>query len=440
LRDFSLFDDIVTEQYRLKSNDINANDVPIDSALIAMQKELEKSPADSLTAVGDSAGTSTAALPPAIDPHRDGYIVIEDYTPGGNGIARLRAAFSHAGERCVRLAFVGDSYIEGDIFTQDVRAQLQEAYGGSGVGYINMYSEFPCFRRSVVQSGSGWNVSVAGKKGFRIGKCWLSEQYSAPSGTTAKAKYSGTKKIAHAATWSRSTLALWAPNGGEIAMCANGGEWITHDVEASENLQSVAIDSAVTRSIEVSIPAGNDITALGVWLNARSGVAVDCMSSRGFSGVTLRDLSPQVCRQLGCAGIDYDLIVLEFGINAMSASQTDYTSYGKIMTKVLEHVRECYPNSVIMMMGVGDRGQKHGSEVKSMPGTAGMIAAQRDAARQAGCLFWDTREAMGGEGSIITWANATPPRANKDYVHLNHHGGSVLAGEFVKSLQHALTN
>ena len=186
---------------------------------------------------------------------------------------------------------------------------------------------------------------------------------------------------------------------------------------------------------EVSVPAGSDVTALGVWLDSYCGVAVDCMSSRGFSGVTLRDISPEVCRALTDAGLGYDFIVLEFGINAMSAGQTDYTSYGKLMAKVVEHIRNCYPNAVIMLMGIGDRGQKQGAEVRSMPSAVHMVDAQRQVARATGILFWDTREAMGGDGAIVSWAGASPPRANKDYIHLNHHGGAVLATEFVKSLK-----
>ena len=75
-----------------------------------------------------------------------------------------------------------------------------------------------------------------------------------------------------------------------------------------------------------------------------------------------------------------------------------------------------------------------------MKTAAAMTAAQRDIARNTGCVFWDTREAMGGENSIVAWAKADPPRANKDYIHLTHHGGSVLAKEFVKSLLHAVKN
>ena len=40
------------------------------------------------------------------------------------------------------MAVVGDSYIEGDIFTQDPRELFQDAYGGEGVGCVNMHSDF----------------------------------------------------------------------------------------------------------------------------------------------------------------------------------------------------------------------------------------------------------------------------------------------------------
>ena len=53
------------------------------------------------------------------------------------------------------------------------------------------------------------------------------------------------------------------------------------------------------------------------------------------------------------------------------------------------------------------------------------MISQRDIARNSRCIFWDTREAMGGENSIVDWANANPSRANKDYIHLTHSGGAV---------------
>ena len=133
---------------------------------------------------------------------------------------------------------------------------------------------------------------------------------------------------------------------------------------------------------------------------------------------------------------DYDLIILEFGINALTAKQTNYDVYMSHLVEVINNVRQCYPNADIMLMGIGDRGEKKGGEVKSMSTAKFMVDAQRQAARRAHCLFWDTRAAMGGDGAIVAWAS--DGRANKDYIHLTHKGGKELATYLFNALQNLL--
>ena len=133
---------------------------------------------------------------------------------------------------------------------------------------------------------------------------------------------------------------------------------------------------------------------------------------------------------------DYNLIILEFGINAMSPKQTNYSVYSNRMVDVINHVRQCYPRADILVMGVGDRGEKRGGTVRSMSTAQAMISAQRDAARRAQCLFWDTREAMGGEGAVVEWSGAG--LINKDYIHMTHKGGARLARALFEALQHDL--
>ncbi|MCF0214693.1 MAG: hypothetical protein HUK13_09740, partial [Muribaculaceae bacterium] len=96
----------------------------------------------------------------------------------------------------------------------------------------------------------------------------------------------------------------------------------------------------------------------------------------------------------------------------------------------------CYPNADILLLGIGDRGQKSGGEVHSMVTAPKMVAAQRRAAQKAGCLFWDTREAMGGEDAIVDWRNRK--LVNGDYIHLNHNGGKELGKLLFESLNRAV--
>ena len=103
------------------------------------------------------------------------------------------------------------------------------------------------------------------------------------------------------------------------------------------------------------------------------------------------------------------------------------------MLEVVQKVKACYPGSDILVMGIGDRGEKRGGAIHSMVGTKNMVEAQRDVARQTHSLFWDTKEAMGGEDAIVKWSGNG--WANKDYVHLTHKGGKQLAAEMVNAIK-----
>jgi hypothetical protein len=106
------------------------------------------------------------------------------------------------------------------------------------------------------------------------------------------------------------------------------------------------------------------------------------------------------------------------------------------MQQVVAQVRKCYPNADILLLGIGDRGQKLGGEVQSLPTSQAMVDAQRNAAKASGCLFWDTREAMGGTNAAIAWREQG--LINADYIHLNAKGGATLADTFIKSFKSAL--
>ena len=62
----------------------------------------------------------------------------------------LRRDWPTAARRApVRIAVLGDSFIEGDILTADLREKLQQAYGGGGAGFAPMASPLTAFRRTI---------------------------------------------------------------------------------------------------------------------------------------------------------------------------------------------------------------------------------------------------------------------------------------------------
>lgn len=424
VKDFSLFRDILPDSLLTFNEGESLEE--IDPELLKAQQQ-----ASAVAAQLDENGQPiyNDTILTEVKPSRVGdLVVIEDYTVGEVGLYHFRKALQEG--RLARMTVLGDSYIEGDIFTQNLRENLQNAYGGEGTGYMSMHSDFPGFRRSVKQGGDGWTEYSAAKK-CDHSYVGVSEHYYMPKGN-ALATYKGVTALQHLDQWSVSRFLFIAPEPTTI-MVKTTADWIEYPVEGSPNVQAITVEG-LTGEFDVRT-SSRKLAALGVWLDGKSGVSVDCMSSRGYSGVTLAKVDVNLCRQMAEV-VDYDLIVLEFGINAMTAKQTDYTVYANKLVEVINHVRRCYPSADILLMGIGDRGEKVAGSVKSMRSAPYMVQAQRDAARRAHCLFWDTREAMGGDDAIVRWS--AEGKANKDYIHLTHKGGADLAQLMFNAMQQLL--
>jgi hypothetical protein len=69
-----------------------------------------------------------------------------------------------------------------------------------------------------------------------------------------------------------------------------------------------------------------------------------------------------------------------------------------------------------------------------LPRLAEIVAVQRKVAEAAGCGFYDQQEAMGGPGSIVSWAVEPESRAQRDRVHLTRTGYAQVAASFAGDL------
>lgn len=429
VKDFNLLADVLPPDSTAAVQGASAEIVDPE-LLLAMEEAVNDTVEETLEQVDPEmhlaqADEPTLPTPSEMLARKDGEMIIEDYTPDGSGLKNLKAAVESG--RLARIAMIGDSYIEGDIFSKDIRQQLQELYGGNGVGYVPPYSPISGFRRSVSVIGSeAWkshSLSSGKKPYLNI----AGEYYTAagPANVTYKSYKKSTDQLS---SWTQSKVVYIAPAAGKLTLI-NDTDTLVVDVTPSEEPQAATLSGSTQKFIVKSNVPG--MVFIGAWLDGDAGVSLDCMSVRGDSGITHRNISEELARMLR-RHIDYDLIIVEYGINALSAGQSDYKSYAKMMAGVIEKLKACYPNADILMLGVGDRGQKIGSEVHSLAPIANMVTSQRWAARTAGCLFWDTREAMGGADAIVDWRERG--LVNGDYIHLNSDGGRELASLLVKSL------
>ena len=435
IKDFDLFEDVFPRNYTSKTKTVATETYsdPELTELLSTAQNADKvpsegSPKNPVVATVDSTAvendsTETISLAETEIPEENiatgGSVRIENYGQEGP-LPRFRAALSQVGNRRVRVGIIGDSFIEGDILAADLRELLQQRYGGTGVGYMAMHNDFPGFRKSVRQSDSGWIMHDIRSMSRRDSMRTLSGDYGIGS-VGANTHYKGCGYAEGTKSWSCSSFTFIAPTSGTITLTIDNDSK-TFEIEPSGDARSVSIDGS-TASLAVKSDI-DGLVGLGAYLDGTSGIQVDCMSVRGNSGLAHRRLNKRLCRQMA-TNADYDLIIVEFGTNALSAEQTDYTPYMQGMVQSIARLQECYPHADILVMGVGDRGVKNGAEVQSLPTCTAMVKAQRKLAMLTNTHFWDTRAAMGGPGASIAWRKRR--LMNADYIHLNHDGGKELA-------------
>mgnify|MGYP001775470027 CR=1 FL=1 len=364
-----------------------------------------------------------------------GMADIEDFSLGeGHGMAPYYDAVAKMKSEggVVRIAVLGDSYIEGDILTADLRSMLQQRHGGCGVGYVPITSEIYGFRRSVRHSFSGWNThNVTDTAGFERSKEIISGSYFIPD-SAATVELRGQKRYYSLLdSCEESSIYFRSLADCTVSAIVNGSERHKFDVAASDEMQKLTVSGRMGRVRWNVGNTGRQYTFYGVTMDCSHGIVLDNYSMRGTSGMHLGAISDENLMEYDRLR-HYDLIVLMFGLNAVSPNMVDYTGYKQRMCKVIEKIKRTCPESGILVVSVGDREERRDGELRTMRGVLAMVKFQRLMAAESGVAFWNMFEGMGGEGSIVKMVEAK--QANLDYTHINFAGGKKLAGYLFDAL------
>ena len=343
-----------------------------------------------------------------------------DYSEGQSALRRLRAALREGRSRSVRIAFVGDSFIEGDILVAPFRQALQQRYGGKGVGYVPLTSPVARFRQSIQQRFEGaWRQTLASKSNSRT-LFTLSETFA-----TATASASTSYKLTNADRVTLHYVSDTIPVA--ITYGINGGERQHVELPASHGaLAEYTFPHSAVKQFELATGGGDGTRFYGVCFDGMTGISVDNYSLRGSSGTKLTAVSSALTAQLSRFR-PYDLIILSYGLNVLSPKDNNdsYEWYYDAMAKSIEHIQQLYPHATILLMSLSDRATLHEGEIHPLNGVTRVLRIQHRLAQRYGLLFWNTHEAMASLGGIKGFVDKG--WAAKDYTHISMAGGTQLA-------------
>lgn len=396
---------------------------------VDMLSQLRTTPDDDTGSINHDIEMPKPVKPAYVDSCPDGVKCIDDYSTDGRGMTPLYEILRQANtiNRPIRIAVLGDSYIEGDILTGELREMLQKHFGGCGVGYVPMANESHGFRRTVMHSFDGWQTHNAvtprryDAQNAIISGCYFTAGNGAYTEVRGQRKYCSLLD-----TCQQSSLLIRTLIDNTVTVTANGGSPVSYDVKGNSDIQKISIDGRLGRVRYKIANGGDSVVCYGVTMDPKKGVILDNYALRASSGIHLRDVRGSMIAQLDNLR-HYDLVIMMFGLNVANSKQTNYTKYHDKMCTVVNHLKQGMPHTGFLLIGVGDREENTDGVMHTMRGIKQLMAEQQRIAADEGIAFWNMYEAMGGSGSISKMVNSKPRMANLDYTHINHLGGRHLA-------------
>ncbi len=351
---------------------------------------------------------------------------------------QLEQAREH--EKTVRILHYGDSQIEMDRISQDLRDGLQERFGGMGTGFFPALSNVPS--ASVSKSASGafvqytmYGDSTTVRAGHnRYGLLAQVVQLSGGGTVTLRASKS---KYAKERTKDFTTVGVLYGRTGqsfEIKVVADTltPQVVTESGEDGVVYQTWHFSRPVQKAV-VQIKGSAEI--YGISADGDGGAAVDNVPLRGCSGTIFTRISKPLMKE-SLAMTDTRLIILQFGGNYMPVTRNTriIEQYQEQIAAQIQYFHEVAPQAKILFIGPSDMGKSVNGRVVTWPRLPQLVDSLKATALRNDAAYWDLYRMMGGENSMVQWVSHNPPLAGPDYIHLTPLGAQKVGETLTKSL------
>lgn len=379
---------------------------------------------------------SPSGTPPARTPHPDDDEPVPHALemPSPTALDAFFAALEqtelgHAGA-ITRAVHYGDSVIATDNVTSTLRETMQRRFGDAGHGFHLLAQNNASYRHRGIRfsDGEGWTrchiireCRPDGRYGLGATAVWSSGGARSRFATATDTGYG--QKVSRFELWY-----LARPGGGTLRVVIDGGEPQLVDTAADVEAEAFRLFEVEDgpHAFEVRAQGGGRVQAFGVVLEREGpGVVWDEMSQVGAFASRMLNFDPHhLSGQLDHRGAS--LVVFQFGGNDLLLHRSQVERFQQQFREMLQRFRDVPSPPACLVVSPVDHGERRGERIVSVAMMEAITRAEREAALAEGCAFFDTRAAMGGEGSVATWRRSKPPLISGDLAHLTEAGGRAL--------------
>lgn len=397
--------------------------------------------------IGDTASTDTVAeeeaqAKPAATPQVPDNI-LDTVTDTRFWLRSFYESLPTASQRAIRVVHYGDSQLEEDRMTCDLRRDLQTRFGGGGVGMVPLHQSIPTQtmshstyindRRQTIKQGPQ-RFLIYGPKNMR-----RTDRNYGPMGQNAyldNAAVEGSESL-------EVRLATYTKNNTPECYFTRLRLLASEGVHVSANGQTIGTDSMITfpdSTHAANLRFSGKGFVYGISLETPTGVIVDNMAMRGCSGTIFKGIDKAQLQHY-FQSTNTRLIILQFGGNSVNASEASVRHYAEIMRDQIHYLKECAPEAAFLFIGPSDMLTTKGGQKITIPGVPLLDKLLLRMCQEERIGYWSLYQAMGGEGSMKRWQEQH--LAGGDGIHFTHDGatkaGKMLADYIEQGRQMVLS-
>jgi hypothetical protein len=373
--------------------------------------------------------------PPACDDAIASVPVPAVVDPAGSLVhfhERVLALARGASSERVRIAVYGDSNAQADMMTGHMRRVLQARFGDGGHGFVVLGKPKGWYGHQDVRRGGTWkafrNIQVSNDlvRDRHYGFANIASETTSPGAeawvATAKQGPIGTRVARFEVFYFRR------PEGGTFDVLADGKvvKTISTRADAFEaGVEAIVLDDG-PHELRCVARGHGPVRFAGVALERDvPGVVVDALGT-GAMNIGQMSWVQSSTRRPMLARRDYDLVVFHLG-----TAQSMLSQHKEWARKVVEDVRAALPRASILFLTPPDMLEPRFGTA-SAPRIVTVSKQIREVAAETGSAFWDYRAAMGGDGSMRTFA--MKKLAWTDWVHLHRAGHDLMGDRLMRAL------
>ena len=366
------------------------------------------------------------------------YLPDDDYT----FFDTLFCAFEQARDsgRTVRVVHYGDSQIEMDRISANLREALQERFGGSGTGMFPALTTTPMASVSHYASGGfGFYTMIVDSTSRRA---WhnrygpLAQVTVLYGNGTVNLRAQKEKSTPDHVRSFQSVSVLYGRASEDFSAAVQSDTLNPMPVTRADSCVTWVtwtFDKPVERAV---LKFTGSAEIYGVATDGAAGVTVDNIPMRGSTGHILTRIDKELMKE----SFDLDdtrLVILQFGGNFVPAagSSQAISGYMDDVREQIAYFKETAPDAKILFIGPSDMAvSTEDGRIVSYRRLPEVVDSLKTVSLANGVAYWDLYRMMGGKNSMAQWVRHYPAYAGPDYVHFTPAGARLVGETLSRSL------